>query len=49
VKSYNVCGMYSSSNVPILVSTVTAVTSHLGQVRNVKRSEGEASMSCALG
>jgi hypothetical protein len=40
VKSQDVLGMYSSSNLSILVSDVTAVMPFLSQVRNVERVEG---------
>jgi hypothetical protein len=40
VKSQNILGMYSSGNLPILVSTIMVLTLCLGQVRNVGRVAG---------
>jgi hypothetical protein len=51
VKSRDVFGKYSSGNVPILVSTITAVTPRLGQVRDFgggARGDGKALISCVL-
>jgi hypothetical protein len=51
VKSRDVSEMYSSSNLHVLVSTITAVTPGTNQVRDVEGAagvKGEAWMSCAL-